>query len=89
MFSETVILQHSSVAAMLKGGKMSGLDAEIVVGNKVKQSIPCTSLDSPIGVQGVEVPRYYDNRHMKVVRSSARRTGRLYPAGDIPGNHFC
>jgi len=26
---------------------------------------------------------------MKVVRLSALRTGRLYPAGNIPGTHFC
>jgi hypothetical protein len=28
-------------------------------------------------------------RHMKVVRLSAIRTGRLYPPGSIPGTHFC
>jgi hypothetical protein len=28
-------------------------------------------------------------RHMKVVRLSAPRTGRLYPPGNIPGTHFC
>jgi len=26
---------------------------------------------------------------MKVVRLSALRTGRLYPAGNIPGTHLC
>ena len=31
------------------------------------------------GFQEVEVPRFQDNRHMKVVRLSALRTGRLYP----------
>jgi hypothetical protein len=29
-----------------------------------------------------------DNRHMKVVRLSALRIGRLYPVGSIPGTHF-
>ena len=29
--------------------------------------------------QEVEAPRFQDNRHMKVVRLSALRTGRLYP----------
>ena len=33
----------------------------------------------PRGFQEVEVPRFQDNRHMKVVRLSALRTGRLYP----------
>ena len=37
----------------------------------------------------VEAPRFQDNRHMKVVRLSALRTGRLYPPGNIPGIHFC
>ena len=42
--------------------------------NKVKQS-----LDRPLGFQDVEAPRFQDSRHMKVVRLSALRTGRLYP----------
>jgi hypothetical protein len=30
-------------------------------------------------LQEVEAVRFIDNRHMKVVRLSALRTGRLYP----------
>ena len=41
---------------------------------KVKQSH-----HRPRGFQEVEAPRFQDNRHMKVVRLSALRTGRLYP----------
>ena len=37
--------------------------------------------------QEVEAPAFHDNRHMKVVRLSALRTGRLYPIGNIPGSH--
>jgi hypothetical protein len=37
----------------------------------------------PLGSQEVEVPRFLDNRHLKVVRLSAIRTGRLHP-----GTHF-
>jgi hypothetical protein len=33
----------------------------------------------PWGFQEVEAPRFQDNRHMKVARLSALRTGRLYP----------
>jgi len=44
---------------------------------QVKQSI--TGLDKPRGFQEVEAPRFQDNRHMKVVRLSALRTGLLYP----------
>jgi hypothetical protein len=38
-----------------------------------------TGLDRPWGFQEVKAPRFQDNRHMKVVRLSALRTGRLYP----------
>ena len=43
---------------------------------KVKKN---TGLDRPRGFQEVEAPRFQDNGHMKVVRLSALRTGRLYP----------
>jgi hypothetical protein len=42
-----------------------------------------------VGLQEFEALRFLDNRHMKVVRLSALRTGRLCPPGNIPGNHFC
>jgi hypothetical protein len=38
-----------------------------------------TGLGRPWGFHEVEAPRFQDNRHMKVVRLSALRTGRLYP----------
>ena len=53
------------------------------------KSNPSTVLDRPWGFQEVEAPRFQDSRHMKVVRLSALRTGRLYPPGNIPGTHFC
>ena len=46
------------------------------------------SLYRPWWFQEVEAPRFRDSRYMKVV-SSALRTGRLYPPGNIPGSHFC
>ena len=42
-------------------------------------SNPITGLDRPCRFQEVEDPKFQDNRHMKVVRLSAPRTGRLYP----------
>jgi hypothetical protein len=54
-----------------------------------QQNNPITGLDRPLGCQEVEASRFLDNRHMKVVRLSALRTGRLYPPGNIPGTHFC
>jgi hypothetical protein len=44
-----------------------------------KKSFPATGLDRPLGFQEVEAPEFLDNRHMKVERFSALRTGRLYP----------
>ena len=41
------------------------------------------------GFQKVAAPKFKDNWHLKVVRLSALRTGRLYPPGNIPGAHFC
>ena len=38
-------------------------------------SNPITGLDSPRGFQDVEAPRFQDNRHKRVVRLSALRTG--------------
>jgi hypothetical protein len=43
----------------------------------------------PLRFQEVEAHTFLDNRHMKVVRLSALRTGRFYPPGNIPGTHFC
>jgi hypothetical protein len=45
-----------------------------IVKVKVKQSHY-----RPGRFQEVEAPRFQDNRHMKVVRLSALRTGRIYP----------
>jgi hypothetical protein len=53
------------------------------------KTCPYTGLDSPWGYQEVEAPRFQDCQHMKVVRLSALRTGRLYPPGNIPGTRFC
>ena len=39
MFSESVILQHSSVAARCNGGQRGGVDEETVAGSKVQQSL--------------------------------------------------
>jgi hypothetical protein len=53
------------------------------------KSNPITGLDRTLESQEVEAPRFLDNRHMKVVRLSALRTGRLYTPGKITGTHFC
>ena len=53
------------------------------------KSNPITGLVRSWGFQEVEVPRFQDNRHMKVARLSALSTGRFLPPGNIPGTHFC
>jgi hypothetical protein len=57
-----------------------------MVGNKTD---PITALDRPRRLQEIDAPRFHDNRHIKVERLSALRTGRLHPPGNIPGTHFC
>jgi len=49
----------------------------IIIKVKVKQSR--YRLGQALRVTGVEAPRFQDNRHTKVVRLSALRTGRIYP----------
>ena len=46
-----------------------------------KQSFPATGLTGlgrPLGFQEVQAAEFLDSRHMKVVRLSALRIGRLY-----------
>jgi hypothetical protein len=43
------------------------------------KAFPLQAWAGPWGVQEVETPEFLYNRHMKVVRLSALRTGRLYP----------
>jgi hypothetical protein len=53
------------------------------------KAFPLQALDRPFGFQEVEAPKFLYDRHMKVVRLSVLRIGRLYPPGRIPGTHFC
>ena len=53
------------------------------------QAIPVQAYYRPLGFQEAEAPRYLDSRHMKVVRLSGLRTGRLYSPGNILGTHLC
>jgi len=42
------------------------------------KSNPITGQDRPRRFQDVEAPRFQDSRHMKVLKLSALRIGRLY-----------
>jgi len=46
---------------------------------KTKSKQSHWGLDRPWGFQEAEAPRFQDSWHMKVIRLSALRTGRLYP----------
>ena len=43
------------------------------------QTFKCKKLSQALG--RLRLPEFLDNRHMKVVRLSALRTGRFYPQG--------
>ena len=47
--------------------------------NIPSKATPLQAWTGPEGFSRFEAPRFQDNRHMKVVRLSALRTGRLYP----------
>jgi hypothetical protein len=48
--------------------------------NVVKdKAVPVLACTSPEGPRSFRLPEFLENRHMKVVRLSALRTGRLYP----------
>jgi hypothetical protein len=67
-------------------------EISVFISSLVKgEAIPLQTWTGPEGSRrlSVEAPRLQDNQYMKVVRLSALCTGRLYPAGNIPGTHFC
>jgi hypothetical protein len=52
-------------------------------------SIPLQASTGPERSRRLRLPRFPDNRNMKVVRFPVLRNGRLYPPGKIPGTNFC
>jgi hypothetical protein len=56
---------------------------------KVKVSSPITGLDRPSGFQEDEVPRFTDNRHMKVVGCQPYAPAAFTPQERFLGTHFC
>jgi hypothetical protein len=53
------------------------------------KAIPLQAWTGLEGSRRLRLPEFQDDRHVKVVRLSALRTGRLYPPGNIAGTHFC
>jgi len=45
--------------------------------------------ERPLGFQECEVPRFLDDRHVKLGRLLALCTGHHYPPRNIPDAHFC
>jgi hypothetical protein len=52
------------------------------------KAIPLQAWRVPEGSGRLKLWKFPDSRYMKEVRS-ALSTGRLYPAVNIPGTHFC
>jgi len=55
--------------------------------SNVLQSSINVSRTGPLGLQEVDtpnIPKFQDNRHLKVTRLSALGTGHLYPPGETP-----
>ena len=50
--------------------------------------IPLQAWTGPEASKSLRLSRFQDIRHMKVVRLSALRTGRLYSPENTPGTHF-
>jgi hypothetical protein len=54
------------------------------VGHKGKgKAFPLPAWRGPWGSRRLRLPEFLDNRHMKVVRLSALRIGRLYPQESV------
>jgi len=53
------------------------------------KAIPLQVWKGPEGFRRLRLPDFQDNRHVKVVRLSALRTGLVCPTGHIPGTHLC
>jgi hypothetical protein len=81
------VLYFKAIYLWIRKDCIEFLQYRRIPNKKVKQSI--TGLDRPLVFKEVEAPRFQDSRHMKVVRLSALRTGRLYTPEDIAGTHFC
>ena len=68
-------------------GKLS-VRACVCVCDKGK-AIPLQAWTGPESSRRLSFPDFKTIWHMKMLRLSAIRTGRLYPPGNIPGTHFC
>jgi len=53
------------------------------------KTIPVQASTGPEGFKEFEAPTFHDSRYIKMVRLSSICTGRLYPAGNMSGTHFC
>jgi hypothetical protein len=53
------------------------------------KAIPLQAWTGPWGSRRLRLVEFLENRHMKMVKVSALRTGRFYPPRKVPGTHFC
>jgi len=79
----------SSLSLLLKVHRLNNLQfLQDQIWNH-KRSNPITGLDRPRGFQEVKVPKFQDNRYMKVVKVVSPTHRPPLPPGNIPGTHFC
>jgi len=74
---------------ILQSVQKAGRGLQVTKYIRKTQTNPSTGLDRSWGFQKVGSPRFQDSRHIKMVRLSALRTGRLYLPGDISGTYCC
>jgi hypothetical protein len=71
-------------------GRLVNMQTTIKLKMMLQKSNPCTGLGRHLkSSRTLSFPEFLENQHMKVVRLSALRTGRLYPPGNACGTHFC
>jgi len=78
LWAKLVLLSRPNIQLPLQGEDVSQMRQIFTLYTYIYISNPITGLDRPSGFQEGDAPRFQDNRHVKVVRLSALRTGRLY-----------
>jgi hypothetical protein len=69
------------------GVKRPGRDVDHPPPTSKIKAVPKQARCGPEGSRSFRLPDFHDIRHVKVVRSSASRTVRLYPR-NVRGTHF-
>jgi len=74
-----VFVRSKTLYQHLMCGYVSYIKTSDIIGKGKGKVVPLQARCGPQGSRKFRLPEFHDIRHMKVVRSSASRTGRLYP----------